>query len=144
VWLKLIYASLAIALVPIVALHAQPASPAGRYIKKRGGAGEMRAEKTGEGWLVFVSAGGIPRAGATAADCTLITVGAIKGNTFQGEIKHQLDPVDEKPSPDNTVESGHKMTITFAKGSATVTAADVEALCGMGAGIFGRYVKDGK
>jgi hypothetical protein len=144
VTLKLMHAFLAIALMPIVALHAQPASPAGRYLKKRGGVGEMRVEKTGEGWRVFVSAGGIPRGGATAADCTVMAVGNIKGNTFEGEIKHQLDPVDRKATPDNAVESGHKMTITFVKGFATVSAADVEALCGMGTGVFGRYTKGGK
>ena len=102
---------------------------------------EMRAEKTGEGWRVFVTAGGIPRGGATAADCTLITVGEIKGNTFQGEIKYQPAP-DEKPGPDNAVESGHKMTIAFAPEFATLTAADVGLLCGNGTGIFGRYTKD--
>ena len=140
--LKLIFGCLAIGLVQITELDAQPVSPAGHYTKKRGGIGEMRVEKTGQGWRVFVSAGGIPRGAATAADCTLIAVGEIKGNTFQGEIKYQLDTADDKPSPDNAVESGDKMTITFAPRFATVTAADVG--CGIGTGIFGRYTKDRK
>jgi hypothetical protein len=139
--LKFIFVVLAIALVQIAQLNAQSVSPAGHYTKKRGGAGEMRVEKTGEGWRVFVTAGGIPRGGATAADCTLITVGEIKSNTFQGEIKYQPAP-DEKPSPDNAVESGHKMTIAFVPEFATLTAADVGFLCGNGKGIFGRYTKD--
>ena len=117
--LKFIFVVLAIALVQIAQLNAQSVSPAGHYTKKRGGAGEMRVEKTGEGWRVFVTAGGIPRGGATAADCTLITVGEIKSNTFQGEIKYQPAP-DEKPSPDNAVESGHKMTIAFVPEFATL------------------------
>jgi len=104
----------------------------------------MRVEKTGEGWRVFVSAGGIPRGGATAADCTLITVGEIKGNAFQGEIKYQLDTAGEKPGPDNAAEAGHKMTIAFAPQSATVTAADVGSLCGNATGILGRYTKERK
>jgi len=142
--LKLIFASLAIALVQITPLNAQSVSSAGHYTKKRGGAGEMRVEKTGEGWRVFVSAGGIPRGGATAADCALIAVGAIKGNTFQGEIKYNLDPSDAKPSPDNAVEAGHKMTVTFAPQSATLTAADVVDICPVGTGIFGGYTKGRK
>ena len=142
--LKHIFGCLAIALVQITELDAQPVSPAGRYTKKQGGAGEMRVEKTGEGWRVFVSAGGIPRGGATAADCTLITVGEIKGNAFQGEIKYQLDTADEKPGPDNAAQAGHKMTIAFAPQSATVTAADVGSLCGNATGIPGRYTKDRK
>ena len=140
--LKFLFVVLAIALVQIAQLNAQSVSPAGHYTKKRGGVGEMRVEKTDEGWRVFVTAGGIPRGGATAADCTLITVGEIKGNTFQGEIKYQLSKIDEKPSPDNAVESGHKMTIAFAPEFATLTAADVGFLCGNGTGILGRYTKD--
>ena len=142
--LKHIFGCLAIALVQITELDSQPVSPAGRYTKKQGGAGEMRVEKTGEGWRVFVSAGGIPRGGATAADCTLITVGEIKGNAFQGEIKYQLDTAGEKPGPDNAAEAGHKMTIAFAPQSATVTAADVGSLCGNATGILGRYTKERK
>ena len=102
----------------------------------------MRVEKTEQDWRIFVSAGGIPRGGATAADCTLIAVGAIKGDTFQGEIKNYLEPRDAKPSRDNVVDPGHKMTIDFAPQAATVTAAD--DVCGNGTGIFGRYTKDRK
>jgi hypothetical protein len=138
--LKLVSGCLAISLVQVTAVEAQPASPSGHYTKKRDGAGEMRVEKTSEGWRVFVSAGGVPRGGATAADCTLNAVGEIKGNTFQGEIKNQPAP-DEKPGPDNAVVPGHKMTITFAPQIATLTAADVDTLCGQGTGIFGRYTK---
>jgi hypothetical protein len=53
--------------------------------------GEMRVEKSEGGWRVFVVAGGEPRGGATAADCALVAVGAIEGNTFQGEIKYLGD-----------------------------------------------------
>jgi hypothetical protein len=142
--LKVIFVSLGIAVVPITPLNAQSVSPTGHYAKKRGGAGEMRVEKIGEGWRVFVSAGGIPKGAATAADCILISVGEIKGNTFQGEIKYSLDTSDDKPRPDNAVESGHKMTITFASQTATLTVADVGDICGPSTGIFGRYTKDRK
>jgi hypothetical protein len=140
--LELIFVCLAVAFVQITPLNAQSLSPAGHYAKKSGGAGEMRVQKTEEGWRVFVGAGGIPRGGATAADCVLIAVGEIKSNTFEGEIKYQLSNIDEKPSPDNAVESGNKLTITFAPQFATVT--DVSSLCGMDTGIFGRYAKDRK
>jgi hypothetical protein len=142
--LKLIFVFLAIALAPIRPSNAQSISPAGHYTKKSGGAGEMRVEQTGEGWRVFVTAGGIPRGGATAADCTLIAVGVLKNNTLQGEIKYNLDATDAKPSPDNAVEAGHKMTITFAPQFATVTYAEVDTVCGMGSGIIGRYTKGQK
>ena len=138
--LKLMFICLAIALVQITPLNAQSVSPAGHYTKKRGGAGEMRVEKTGEGWRVHVTAGGIPRGAATAADCTLISVGEIKGNTFEGEIKYQPAP-DEKPGPDNAVDPGNKMTITFAPQFATLDYAHVGSLCGEHSGIFGRYTK---
>jgi hypothetical protein len=141
--MKLNYAfvSLAITLMQMTAVNAQSVLPTGHYTKKSGGAGEMRIEKAEDGWRVFVTAGGIPRGGATAADCTLIAVGGMSGNVFQGEIKYNLDP-DTKPSPDNAVESGHKMTITFAGQVATITAADVGNICGNGTGLFGRYTKD--
>jgi hypothetical protein len=140
--LKLLFVWLAMALVQITPLNAQSVSPAGHYFKKSGGAGEMRVRKTEGGWRVFVDAGGIPRGGATAADCTLIAVGDIKGNTFQGEIKNHLDTVDDKPSADNAADPGHKMSITFAPQSATATAADVSDLCAPSTGLFGRYTKD--
>jgi hypothetical protein len=140
--LKLMFVFLAIALAQITPSDAQSMSPAGHYTKKRGGAGEMRVERTAEGWRVFVTAGGIPRGGATAADCTLIIVGALKNNTLEGELKYNLDTTDARPSPENAVEPGHKMTITFAPQLATVTYAEVDTVCGMGSGIVGRYTKD--
>jgi hypothetical protein len=109
--LKLIFVCLAVASVQITPLNAQSVSPEGRYTKKRDGAGDMRVEKTGEGWRVFVRAGGSPMAKErTAADCMLIAEGEIKGNTFQGEIKYTPDTWDtwEKPGPDNAAEPGKK------------------------------------
>jgi hypothetical protein len=141
---KLILASLAIALMQITPLNAQTMSPAGHYAKKSGGAGQMRVEQTREGWRVFISAGGIPSGGATAADCTLIAIGPIKNNIFQGEIKYNLDPSDAKPSPENAVLAGHEMSITFTPQFATVTVADVDEICGNGTGVFGRYTKGRK
>jgi hypothetical protein len=140
--LKLMFVFLAIALAQITPSDAQSISPAGHYTKKRGGAGEMRVERTAEGWRVFVTAGGIPRGGATAADCTLIVVGALKNNTLEGEIKYNLDTTDARPSPENAVEPGHKMTITLAPQLATITYAEADTVCGMGSGIVGRYTKD--
>jgi hypothetical protein len=137
--LKLISVALAGALMLITPLNAQSISPAGHYTKKRGGEGKMHVEKTGEGWTVFVVAGGIPKGGATAADCTLIAAGAIKGNTFQGEIKYGGDMGDEKPGPNFAVEAGHKMNIAFAPKFATLTTADAGDICGNGTGLFGRY-----
>jgi hypothetical protein len=139
---KIIFVFLAIALAQITPSDAQSISPAGHYTKKRGSAGEMRVERTAEGWRVFVTAGGIPRGGATAADCTLIVVGALKNNTLEGEIKYNLDTTDARPSPENAVEPGHKMTITLAPQLATITYAEVDTVCGMGSGIVGRYTKD--
>ena len=52
--LKLIFVCLAIALVQIAPLNAQSVSPEGRYTRKAGGAGDMRVEKTGEGWRVLL------------------------------------------------------------------------------------------
>ena len=141
---KPVFVSLAIAVAQITPSNAQSISPAGHYTKKSGGAGEMRVEQTGEGWRVFVTAGGIPRGGATAADCTLIAVGPFKNNTLQGEIKYNLDTADAKPSPDNAVQSGHKMSVTFTPQFATVSAADVGDICGNVTGLFGRYTKDRK
>ena len=138
--LKLISIVLAGALAPITPLNAQSTSPVGHYTKKRGGPGEMRIEKTEDGWRVFVVAGGIPRGAATAADCPLIAVGTIKANAFQGEIKYS----EEKPDPNSAVEPGHKMSITFAPNAATLEDADVNDICPLGTGIFGRYTKDRK
>ncbi len=132
---------LAIALAQITPSDAQSISPAGHYTKKRGGAGEMRVERTPKGWRVFVTAGGIPRGGATAADCTLIVVGVLKNNILEGEIKYNLDTTDSKPSSNNAVEPGHKMRITLAPQLATITYAEVDTICGMGSGIVGRYTK---
>jgi hypothetical protein len=137
--LKLLFVSLAITLAQITPSDAQSIWPAGHYTKK---AGEMQVELTAEGWRVFVSAGGIPRGGATAADCTLIMVGTLKNKILDGEIKYKLDTPDAKPSSDNAVEPGHKMTITLAPQLATITQAEVDTVCGIGSGIVGRYTKD--
>jgi hypothetical protein len=161
--LKLLFVSVAIALAQITPSDAQSISPVGHYTKKRGGAGEMRVQKAGADWRIFVNAGGIPRPrGATAADCALIVVGAIEGNTFQGEVKYNLDPSELEtrrkavldylnggsfePSSDDAVEAGLKMTIIFGPQSATVNAVDwgPGGPCPEGTGLIGRYTKDRK
>jgi hypothetical protein len=157
--LKLIFVCLAIALVQITPLNAQAVSPAGHYSKKSLGAGEMRVEKSEGDWRIFVIAGGgyRPR-GLTAADCGLIAVGAIQGHTFQGEIKYVFDNTvdrkaaldylkggNSKPSDSEEVEAGHKLTITFARQSATLHDGSVVAAgCPDHTGLFGRYTKDRK
>jgi hypothetical protein len=77
--------------------------------------------------------------------------GRHQGNTFEGEIKYQPAAYNDKPVPENAVDPGQKMTITFAPQAATVPAAadrdkssDLVSLCGDRSGIFGRYTKDRK
>src|SRR5262245_64302006 len=87
--LKLIFVCLAIALVQITPSDAQSISPAGHYTyNRRGQLGEMRVQKVGADWRIFVIAAGAPRGPATAADCGLLAVGAIEGKTFQGALKY--------------------------------------------------------
>jgi hypothetical protein len=148
--LKLIFVSLAIAFVQIAPSNAQSISPAGHYTKMSGGLGEMRVEKSEGGWRVFVRAGGGERPrGLTAADCALVAVGAIEGNTFQGEIKYLGDEERDFKTmmiPDNAVEAGHNLTITFAPQSATLPDGNdlVAAGCPDHHGLLGRYTKDRK
>jgi hypothetical protein len=158
--LKLIFVCLAIALVQTTPLNAQAVSSAGHYSKKSGGPGEMRVERSEGGWRIFAIAAGVPRPrGLTAADCGLIAVGAIEGDTFQGEIKYVFDNTadrkavldylkggNSKPS-DIDVEPGQKLTITFARQSATLPDGQfsvVAAGCPDHTGLFGRYTKDRK
>ena len=143
--LKLVFVSLAIALAQITPSNAQSISPVGHYSKKS----EMRVEKSEGGWRVFVVAGGIPRGGLTAADCALVAVGTIEGNTFQGEIKYLGDEERDFKTmmvPDHAVEAGHNLTITFAPQSATLPDGNdvVAAGCPGGTGLLGRYTKDRK
>ena len=102
--LKLIFVCLAIALAQITPSDAQSISPAGHYTyNRRGQLGEMRVQKVGAEWRVFVLAAGVPRGpggSLTAADCGLIAVGAIEGKTFQGEIKYIFDDTDRKAALD--------------------------------------------
>jgi hypothetical protein len=147
---KLLVVYLAIALAQITPSNAQSISPTGHYSKKSNGAGEMRVEKSEGGWRVFVVAGGYPRPrGLTAADCALIAVGAIEGNTFQGEIKYLGDVERDFKTlmiPDHAVEAGHNLTITFASQSASLPDGNdlVAAGCPDHTGLFGRYTKDRK
>jgi hypothetical protein len=120
---------------------ALPASPAGHYAKRKGGIGEMSVERSGNRWRVFVSAGGIPNGGATAADCTLIALGDIRDNKFSGEIKFSPEPADEKPGPENAVGRGHRISLTFSASAATLGEADVGDICAEGTGLFGRYLR---
>jgi hypothetical protein len=83
--LKLLFVSLAIALAQITPSDAQSISPAGHYTKKRGGPGEMRVQKVGAEWRIFVGAGGYPRPrGLTASDCDLIP--GVAAGCFDGSL----------------------------------------------------------
>jgi len=80
--LKLIFVGLTIGLVQITPSDAQSISPAGHYTyNRRGQLGEMRVQKVGAEWRIFVIAAGAPRGPATAADCGLLAVGAIESKT---------------------------------------------------------------
>jgi len=159
--LKLISGCLAIALVHITPSNAKSVSPAGHYTKKRGGPGEVWVQKAGAEWRILVNAAGIPRPrGRTAADCALIVIGTIERNTFQGEVKYELDASEleaqrkavldylkggsSKPSSDIDVEPDLVMSITFAPQSATVNDVDwgPRGPCPEHTGIFGRYTKE--
>jgi len=146
--LKLVFLSLAIAAGQITSSNAQSISPTGHYSKKSGGPGEMRVEKSDDGWRVFVVAGGYPRPrGLTAADCALVAVRAMEGKTFQGEIKYLGDVERDFKTmmiPDHAVEAGHNLTITFAPQSATLPDGNdlVAAGCPEHHGLLGRYTKD--
>ena len=156
--LKLIFVCLAIALMQITPSDAQSISPAGHYTyNRRGQLGEMRVQKVGAEWRIFVIAAGAPRGPATAADCGLLAVGAIEGKTFQGEIKYVFDNTESKAALDYLkggnskpndidVEAGHKITITFAPQSATLPDGNdlVAAGCPDHHGLLGRYTKDRK
>ena len=151
--LKFIFVCLAIALAQITPSDAQSISPAGHYTyNRRGQLGEMRVQKAGAEWRVFVLAAGVPRGpggSLTAADCGLIAVGAIEGKTFQGEIKYVGDVERDFKTmmiPDNAVEAGHNLTITFAPQSATLPDGPdvVAAGCPDHHGLLGRYTKDRK
>src|SRR5262245_66004147 len=99
--LKLISACLAIDMMQIAPSNAQSVSPAGHYsYNRRGQLGEMRVQKVGAEWRIFVIAAGAPRGAATAADCGLLAVGAIEGKTFQGEIKYIFDNADSNAALD--------------------------------------------
>jgi hypothetical protein len=145
--LKLIFVCLAVASVQITPLNAQSVSPEGRYTRtiKAGGRGDMRVEKTGEGWRVFIRAAGSEIAKERAAgECMLIAEGEIKGNTFQGEIKYTPDTWDtwDKPSPADAAEPGKKITITFTPQSATPSPVGAEAqVCGRFTTMWDRYTK---
>src|SRR5215813_7650703 len=116
--LKLLFVSVAIALAQITPSDAQSISPAGHYTKKRGGAGEMWVQKAGAEWRIFVSACGIPRGGATAADCAMIVVGTIERNTFQGEVKYELYTSE--------LEAQRKAVLDYLKGGSSSSDINVE------------------
>src|SRR5262245_41588542 len=76
--LKLISGCFAVAFMQIAPSNAQSISPAGHYTYNRAGQrGEMRVQKVGAEWRIFVIAAGAPRGPATAADCGLIGVGGV-------------------------------------------------------------------
>src|SRR5262245_64721677 len=117
--LKLLFVSVAITLAQITPSDAQSISPAGHYTKKRGGAGEMWVQKAGTEWRIFVNAGGIPKPrGLTAADCALIVVGTIERNTFQGEVKYELDASE--------LEAQRKAVLDYLKGGSSSSDINVE------------------
>ena len=167
--LRLMFVCLAVASVQIAPLNAQSVSPEGRYTRKTTpnairdphiGTGDMRVEKTGEGWHVFVRAAMSNISGFRGAeDCMLIAEGEIKGNTFQGEIKYTpdtWDTWDKLPSPDPHCQNGklwgicadaaeprQKITITFTPQSATPSPVGDEGanICGRYTSMWDRYTK---
>jgi hypothetical protein len=130
---------------PISASAGSPEDFAGKYVKHRGGDGDMLLRQERGQWAVYVDAGGIPNGAATAADCALIAFGQFKGDVFEGEIKLVGDATDPKWTErhydkEDMVEPGHKMTVKFTGKKADVNAESF-GICGNNDGTSGLYTK---
>lgn len=102
---------------------------AGLYIRKAPSLGELLIQPAGPHWKVSISAGGPPRGPATAADCSIVAEGDLRGTTLTARIR------DDDPS----VERLLKMRLS--PGLAIITLGQVDGLCGMGSDVSGVYVK---
>jgi hypothetical protein len=83
-----------------------------------------------------IEAGGIPRGGATAADCNFIARGQLAENRFKGQVVRQYGEGNSE-----VVAPGSTIAIAFASSAATITETNISALCGDGIGVVGHYVK---
>jgi hypothetical protein len=115
----------------------QAASPAGTYAKHENGNATLTMTDRGGQWEAVIEAGGIPRGEATAADCNFSASGQVTGHRFEGQIVRD----DGVPGigGGKSVAPGSMITITFTPELATITEAKVNALCGDGIDISGRY-----
>jgi hypothetical protein len=114
------------------------ASPAGTYAKNENGNATLTMTDRGGQWEARIEAGGIPRGGATAADCNFIANGQVTGERFEGQVVRLYGEGDS-----DIVAPGSSIAITFAPGSATVNEADakVSSLCAMGVDVSGHYAR---
>ncbi|HEY8033472.1 MAG TPA: hypothetical protein VIF02_14160 [Methylocella sp.] len=109
----------------------------------------MQVRNDGDHWAVYISAGGTPNGASTAADCSIIAYGKLRGDEFVGELKYMDEEYPERgkwrdyydPKDSNAISPGHKITVKFK-----MTAADVQAdtfgVYGMGDGVSRRYRKE--
>lgn len=102
---------------------------AGLYIRKAPSLGEMQIQPAGSHWKISISAGGLPRGPATAADCSVVADGNLKGTKLIARIR------DDDPAVERLI----KMRVS--SGRAVITFGQVEGICGMGSDVSGVYVK---
>ena len=88
------------------------------------GNGELRLVDWYGGYKVALRVGGIPRGGATAADCEVVSEGAIQGETFTARSV----PGSTNPA----------MTVRFTDTTAEVISVDTSA-CADGIDLLGLY-----
>lgn len=101
----------------------------GLYIRKAPSLGEMRIEPAGSHWKVSISAGGLPRGPATAADCSVVAEGDLKGAKLTARI------FDDAPGAERLIR------MRISPGWAVITLGQVDGVCGMGSDVSGVYVR---
>jgi hypothetical protein len=124
----------------IAAAHALwAASPAGTYGKKENGNATLTMTDRGGQWDAVIDAGGIPRGGATAADCNFAASGQVMEHRFDGQVVRMFGGGDSKATA-----PGSAVAITFAPGAATITEAKIGDLCAAGVDVSGHYARERK
>ncbi|WP_337829268.1 hypothetical protein [Pseudonocardia sp. TMWB2A] len=117
----------------------RPIHPAGTYKRSRPNGGTLTITRQGHQWHMFVTAGGLPNGGATAADCEVAALGALHAARITARpVPWRSERITITPNDLTDVDG--TVTVSFVKGGVQLNAVGITGpLCPPGSSFDGFY-----
>ena len=117
--------------------------PSGTWRRTDPANGTLDVARDGANWRLTVLAAGLPAGAGTAADCELVAVGPLTGDSITGRLVPFEGRLGDISAEEIGPEPG-RIEVSFAGDVATLSESDASGKhCGLGSDLAGTYRREG-